>query len=194
MILNDKQILELCRGKNPMIQPTVKKKGQIGQLSFGMGHFGYDISIEGDVKETVYNGAKPIDDRYQKVNPTSKNASGIDEILYKKTPLSQYVMYPGDFITVGTYEYFKMPDDVMALVKDKSTLARLGLAVQNTVLEPGWEGYLTIEISNHGNLAIQMRDMMPIAQVMFFRGETPAQLYDGRYQKQERNTSAKEMK
>jgi dCTP deaminase len=56
---------------------------------------------------------------------------------------------PGEFRLASTLERFNMPNDIMGIVHDKSTWARLGLAVQNTVIEPGWKGYLTVELTNH---------------------------------------------
>lgn len=71
-------------------------------------------------------------------------------------------------------------------------MARIGLAVQNTVLEPGWSGYLTLELTNHGNQAIMLRDKMPIAQVIFHQGKKPKNLYEGRYQNQKPAQEAKD--
>lgn len=59
------------------------------------------------------------------------------------------IMPPGAFALASTVEHFDVPTDVVATVHDKSTLARMGLAVQNTVVEPGWRGYLTLELSNN---------------------------------------------
>lgn len=59
-----------------------------------------------------------------------------------------HVIYPGEFRLASAYEYFRIPDDVVGIVHDKSTLARLGLTVQNTVIEPGWHGFLTLELKN----------------------------------------------
>src|SRR5260221_4426867 len=53
------------------------------------------------------------------------------------------------FILASTLEHFKMPDNICATVMDKSTLARRGVALQNTHIDPGWTGFLTLEISNH---------------------------------------------
>ena len=53
---------------------------------------------------------------------------------------------PGQFLLAATVERFQMPNDLMGIVHDKSTWARRGLVVQNTVIEPGWHGYLTIEV------------------------------------------------
>ena len=58
--------------------------------------------------------------------------------------IEQHILLPpGAFALASTFERFHMPDDLIAFVHDKSTWARKGLAVQNTVIEPGWRGFLT---------------------------------------------------
>lgn len=95
----------------------------------------------------------------------------------------------GTFCLASSLEYFNMPDDVLAYVKDKSTWARQGLAVQNTVIEPGWKGYLTLEITNHSNEIlsyINLKRGMPIAQIIFHRLDfATEQPYEGKYQNQQ---------
>lgn len=60
---------------------------------------------------------------------------------------AECVIGPGRFQLAATLEHFTMPDDVVGVVHDKSTWARRGLCVQNTVIEPGWRGYLTLELT-----------------------------------------------
>lgn len=92
---------------------------------------------------------------------------------------------PGEFLLASTLEQFAMPNDVLAKVSDKSTWARRGIAVQNTVIEPGWRGFLTLEITNHGKQIIDIAAGMPIAQIIFHRLEAPAENpYSGKYQNQ----------
>ena len=93
----------------------------------------------------------------------------------------------GRFILASTVERFDMPNDILAQVCDKSTWARRGIAIQNTIIEPGWRGYLTIELTNHGDTFIEIKAGDPIAQIIFFRLEEPTMLpYSGRYQDQKR--------
>jgi dCTP deaminase len=92
---------------------------------------------------------------------------------------------PGVFTLASSLEHFDMPNDIVGVVADKSTLARMGIAVQNTVIEPGWRGYLTLEITNHGNRIIDMLAGSPIAQVLFHQLDSPTlQPYEGKYQNQ----------
>jgi dCTP deaminase len=81
----------------------------------------------------------------------------------------------------------KLPDDLAGTVRDKSSWARVGLAVQNTFLDPGWSGYLTIELSNHSDVEIRIERNEPIAQIVFELLDQPTELaYSGKYQNQER--------
>lgn len=85
----------------------------------------------------------------------------------------------------SSIEYFNMPNDCLAYVKDKSTNARLFKFVQNTVIEPGWKGYLTLELTRDRPWPIFIKRGTPIAQIIFHRLEAPTeQPYDGKYQNQ----------
>lgn len=102
--------------------------------------------------------------------------------------LDQYVrLEPNQFVLASTVEHFRMTEDVVGIVHDKSTWARKGLAVQNTVIEPGWTGWLTLELTNHGNDILSLPRGTPIAQILFHFLDRPTdQPYDGKYQNQER--------
>jgi dCTP deaminase len=90
------------------------------------------------------------------------------------------------FTLASVIEHIAMPNDVLGVIHDKSTWARLGLAVQNTVIEPGWQGYLTIELTNHSDRQIVISEGMPICQVIFHQLDQPTiQPYKGKYQDQE---------
>jgi dCTP deaminase len=91
---------------------------------------------------------------------------------------------PGEFTLAVTLERFHMPINVLGVVHDKSTWARRGVAVQNTVLEPGWCGYLTLELTNHGPDTACLERGDPIAQIIFHKVVGPGPCYDGKYQDQ----------
>lgn len=91
----------------------------------------------------------------------------------------------GMFRLASTIERFKMPNNLLGVVHDKSTWARMGLAVQNTVIEPGWEGFLTIELTNHSKQTIMLSGGMPIAQIIFHLLDVETDdPYRGKYQDQ----------
>jgi len=102
---------------------------------------------------------------------------------------------PGMTVLASTLERFTMPLDVVGIVHDKSTWARRGISVQNTVIEPGWSGFLTLELlySPLCHPAVSRTDGMkiiagsPIAQVIFHQVSEMTEGYgDGKYQNQER--------
>lgn len=84
----------------------------------------------------------------------------------------------------STLDEFQMPEDMVGVVHDKSTWARKWLSVQNTVIEPGWRGWLTLELVYNGNGVLMIPAGAGIAQVLFSRLAEPA-AYDGKYQDQE---------
>jgi len=70
-----------------------------------------------------------------------------------------------------------IPDDIVARLEGKSSLGRLGLLIHSTAgyVDPGWDGYLTLELSNVANLPITIYPTMKIGQISFFRLSTPAE-------------------
>jgi len=97
------------------------------------------------------------------------------------------LLKPGAFALASTVERFTMHNDVIGFVHDKSTWARQGLAVQNTVIEPGWQGWLTLELTNHGYGELMIEEGSPIAQVIFHLLPEETDLpYGGKYQNQQR--------
>jgi dCTP deaminase len=91
----------------------------------------------------------------------------------------------GGFVLASSLEEFHMPNNWLAIVHDKSTWARMGICVQNTVIEPGWTGYLTLEISNHNQAPIRIIGTSPIAQIIFhILDQATEQPYNGKYQNQ----------
>lgn len=135
------------------------ERGVIRGRSYGLSSCGYDIRVEFE--------------------------SGVESVTLDR---EVYYSRAFDFVLASTMEHFNMPDDVVGIVHDKSSWARQGLTVQNTVIEPGWRGYLTLELAYHGNnkhLVIKRGD--PIAQVIFHQLDRPTnQPYVGKYQDQER--------
>lgn len=93
---------------------------------------------------------------------------------------------PQGFTLASSVERFRMPNNLLGIVHDKSTWARKGLTVQNTVIEPGWAGYLTLELTNHAEEMITIQPYSPIAQIVFHLLDQPTeQPYSGKYQNQE---------
>ena len=109
---------------------------------------------------------------------------GLSEAGYDLRIKQGVVLHPFHRFTIAsTFEYFTMPTDLVAIVHDKSTWARRGLSVFNTVIEPGWRGWLTLELVYHGFGILRIPAMTGIAQVLFHQTVEPA-TYGGKYQDQ----------
>ncbi|HXF56786.1 MAG TPA: dCTP deaminase [Actinomycetota bacterium] len=88
-----------------------------------------------------------------------------------------FILHPGEFVLGSTLERVRLPDDIVARLEGKSSLGRLGLLIHSTAgyVDPGWDGYLTLELSNVANLPITIYPGMKIGQISFFRLSSPAE-------------------
>lgn len=162
MIINGISLLDAAPIKDMVDGKMVGKGG----TSFGLGEAGYDIRIKQEV-------------RFQKWEVTKTF------MVLVKEPGSRWMTnYNGRFCLASAIEEFTMPDDLTGIVHDKSTWARKGLSVFNTVIEPGWSGFLTLELVYHGDSELVIPAGSGIAQVMFHRTAQKAR-YIGKYQNQE---------
>ena len=86
------------------------------------------------------------------------------------------ILHPGEFILGSTLERVVLPDDLVARLEGKSSLGRLGLLIHSTAgfVDAGWDGHLTLELSNVANLPITVYPGMKIGQISFLRMTTPA--------------------
>ena len=132
-------------------------------VSYGLGEAGYDIRIKQDI--TFY--------RLLGLIPMVKVVDG-----------NQVSRHFGKFTLASAIEKFNMSPSCVAIVHDKSTWARRALSVFNTVIEPGWKGYLTLELVYHGRKKLHIQAGAGIAQVLFHLVQEPAN-YNGKYQNQE---------
>ena len=112
---------------------------------------------------------------------------GLSHAGYDVRIAETIMLWPGPSVLASTIEEFFMPDDLVAFVHDKSSWARKGLSLFNTVIEPGWQGFLTLELVNHSSGALHIEAGSPIAQIVFMRLEQPTETpYTGKYQNQKR--------
>jgi dCTP deaminase len=87
-----------------------------------------------------------------------------------------FVLHPGEFVLGSTAERVQLPSDLVARLEGKSSLGRLGLLIHSTAgfVDAGWNGHLTLELSNVANLPITLYPGMKIGQISFLRMTTPA--------------------
>jgi dCTP deaminase len=88
-----------------------------------------------------------------------------------------FILHPGEFVLGSTLERIRLPDDVVARLDGKSSLGRLGLLIHSTAgfIDPGWDGHVTLELSNVANLPITIYYGMKIGQVSFVQMTEPAE-------------------
>jgi len=90
-----------------------------------------------------------------------------------------FILHPGEFVLGSTLERVTLPDDLVARLEGKSSLGRLGLLIHSTAgfIDPGWDGHVTLELSNVANLPITIYVGMKIGQLSFVQmteaSETP---------------------
>ena len=92
-------------------------------------------------------------------------------------PDEPFILHPGEFILASTMEFIGLPDDLVARLEGKSSLGRLGLLIHSTAgyVDPGWQGHLTLELSNVARLPITLYYGMKIGQISFLRLTEPAE-------------------
>ncbi len=88
-----------------------------------------------------------------------------------------FILHPGEFVLGSTLERVALPDDLVARLEGKSSLGRLGLLIHSTAgfVDAGWDGHLTLELSNVATLPIALYPGMKIGQISFLRMTTPAE-------------------
>jgi dCTP deaminase len=159
-----------------MIEPFVESSVRQGVISYGVSSYGYDIRVSSEFK--IF---------------TNVNSAIVDPKHFASESFIDYtgdvcIIPPNSFVLSRTVEYFRIPRDVLTVCVGKSTYARCGLIVNVTPLEPEWEGFLTLEISNTTPLPAKVYANEGIAQLLFLGGdglcETSYKDKKGKYQSQ----------
>ena len=175
-ILVDWEIRDYCK-KYRMLDPFEESLKRDGVISYGLSSMGYDIRVTDEYK--IFTNVKQAVVDPKQFNPDSF-------IDFKGTTC---VIPPNSFALARSVEYFRMPRSVLGICLGKSSYARCGIVVNITPLEPGWEGHLTIEISNTTPLPARIYSFEGIAQVLFFESSSlPEVSYadrKGKYQGQQ---------
>ena len=189
MLMSDKWITKASQGDRPLIAPFINLS--VSRLasghnvtSFGLSSYGYDLALGNKFKvlrkTSNSTGARFID------------PNNFDPYLFVDQEVQDgdvFVLPPGSFALGVTRERMIMPDDIMGVCMQKSTIARSALEVTVTPIEAGWEGWLTLELHNKTDLPIHLRPGMGIVQLMFFQGIEPCSVpyhaRNGKYNNQE---------
>jgi len=159
-----------------MIQPFEEKQVREGRISYGVSSYGYDIRIA-DMFKIFTN-----------INSTIVDPKAFDPKSFVDFKGDVCVIPPNSFALGKSVEYFRIPRNVMTICVGKSTYARCGIITNVTPFEPEWEGFVTLEISNTTPLPARIYANEGIAQVLFFKSDTPCETSyadkKGKYQAQ----------
>jgi len=181
MLKNDRWIRKMA--EKGMIDPFNKEQVREGVISYGVSSYGYDMRISDEFKI------------FTNINNTIVDPKGFDTKNFVDFKGDVCIVPPNSFILGRSVEYFRIPRDVLVICLGKSTYARCGIVVNITPLEPEWEGFVTIEISNTTPLPAKIYANEGIAQLLFVEGsevcETSYADKAGKYQAQKGITPAK---
>ena len=164
--------------EHQMIKPFHNGQKRNGIISYGLSSYGYDIRVA---------------DEFKVFTPGKGDLAVVDPKALDTGALIDFrgdvcIIPPNSFALARSLEYIRMPRDVLGAVLGKSTYARCGIVTNFTPLEPGWHGYITIEISNTTPLPAKIYANEGIAQVLFFQGDAPCEISyadkKGKYQGQ----------
>lgn len=158
-----------------MIEPFEDRLVREGVISYGLSSFGYDLRAAPEWRIFV-NAFNTV------VDPKDFDTRSLVE-----TEGESCIIPPNSFVLTRSMEYLRIPETVMVVALGKSSYARCGIVANVTPLEPGWEGHVTLELSNTTPLPAKVYAGEGIVQLLFFEGERPEQTYrdrQGKYQGQ----------
>jgi len=158
MIKSDQWIKEMSL-ENHLIDPFEAGQVRDGVISYGLSSYGYDIRVADDFKI------------FTNVNSTVVDPKNFDANSFVEFQGKICTIPPNSFALARSIEYMRMPRNVTGILLGKSTYARCGIVTNFTPLEAGWEGHITIEISNTTPLPARIYANEGIAQVLFFASD-----------------------
>ncbi len=163
--------------KGRMIEPFSEKQVSGNVISYGLSSYGYDLRVSDEFKI------------FTNVNSAIIDPKEFDERSFVSVRGDSVIVPPNSFALARSVEYFRLPRDILAICVGKSTYARCGIIVNVTPLEPEWEGFVTLEISNTTPLPARVYANEGLCQILFFRSDEPCEISyadrQGKYQKQQ---------
>lgn len=181
MLKNDRWIREMA--KKGMIDHFSDKQVREGVISFGLSSYGYDMRTADEFKI------------FRSTHDVMLDPKALDPKSFIDFKGNICIIPPNSFVLARSVEYFRIPRETIAICLGKSTYARCGIIINVTPLEPEWEGYVTIEISNTAPFQTRIYANEGIAQILFLEAseicETSYADKAGKYQAQNNITLAK---
>src|ERR1051326_6579462 len=174
-VKNDRWIRRMAREQH-MIEPFAESQVREGVISYGVSSYGYDLRVADEFKI------------FTNVNTTIVDPKHFDEKSFVEFKGSVCIIPPNSFALARSVEYFTIPRNVLTVCVGKSTYARCGIIVNVTPLEPEWEGFVTLEISNTTPLPAKVYSNEGLCQVIFFLSDEDCEISykdkKGKYQSQ----------
>ncbi|HEX5412785.1 MAG TPA: dCTP deaminase [Terriglobia bacterium] len=175
-VKNDRWIRRMVK-ENQMIQPFAENQKRDGVISYGLSSYGYDLRVADEYKI------------FTNVNSSVVDPKSFDERSFVEFKGPVCIVPPNSFALARSVEYFRIPRSVLTICLGKSTYARCGIIVNVTPLEPEWEGFVTLEISNTTPLPARVYSNEGLCQIVFFESaeicETSYKDKKGKYQSQQ---------
>lgn len=162
MILSDRDIKKAIKSKKLLIEPL--EQTQIGPC-------GIDIRLGYEIREFKRNLFKEYFNPYELISPDEYTA-------ISKPKNGKFILEPGDFILATSLEKIKLPSNITARLEGRSSIGRLGIIIYATQghIDPGFEGTLTLKISNISAMPIALYPEMKIAQIVFEKLSSSVQI------------------
>src|SRR5437667_5494211 len=164
-VKNDRWIEKMAR-EQEMIEPFAESQVREGVISYGVSSYGYDLRVADEFKI------------FTNVNSTIVDPKHFDEKSFVEFRGPVCIVPPNSFALARSVEYFKIPRSVLTVCLGKSTYARCGIIVNVTPLEPEWEGFVTLEISNTTPLPARVYSNEGLCQIVFFESDEVCEVSD----------------
>lgn len=155
MILSDTDIKAKLDAGEIKIQPMPDLGVALGTVSLDL-RLGYEFMV-------YRTTSRPFIDVKD-----SSTFEGLTELVSKKRD-EHFIVHPGEFVLASTLEMVGLPLNLAARLEGKSSLGRLGIVIHSTAgkVDPGFNGRITLEISNIGTLPVMLYPEMRICQLVF---------------------------
>ncbi len=161
MIFSDRDIRKIIESKKLIFMPKLSEK-QIGAASIDL-KLGPEFKVFRTSRLSLLNPKKGLPKDF------------MDKHFLKNQ--EPFILHPNSFVLASTREYMRVPNDIVLRAEGKSTLARMGILVHTAgFVDPGFEGNLTLEISNQSDIAVALYPGMYICQIAVEHLTSPAEL------------------
>jgi dCTP deaminase len=164
MIYSDRDIKRLLGEGRIMISPAPDLAQQLGSCSL-------DLRLSAEFNVFDYNKVPFID-----VRDPEQSRSVMKPIVVDDN--APFILHPNTFVLAITLEHVELPDDIVGRLEGRSSLGRLGIIVHATasVIDPGWQGRIVLELANHGQMPVALYPGMRICSVTFEPLSTPVDM------------------